>query len=94
METGKLSFRELHGIERDPRWPHVEGCMGVAGCMGCILEDAVLASGGTAGRDWLFENMSLVVKNNVIENVVSHTAPPITDVHVGPQSRPKPRKAK
>jgi hypothetical protein len=47
----KMSFRELHGIERDPRWPHVEGCTG--GCMGCGLEDAVLAAGGTAGRDWL-----------------------------------------
>jgi hypothetical protein len=82
----KISFRELHGIERDPRWPHVDGCVG--GCMGCGLEDAVLAAGGTAGRDWLFENMPRITKE---KPKASTRGAKITPPVAPP---PKPRKAK
>ena len=53
--TDKLTFRELHGIPRDPGWPHVEGCEG--GCFGCMLEDVVLEAGGTDGRAFLMKHM-------------------------------------
>jgi hypothetical protein len=52
----RLTFRELHGIERDPNWPHVEGCEGH--CMGCLLEDTVLSSGGIQARAFLLERMA------------------------------------
>lgn len=60
-----LSFRELNGISRDERWPHVDGCTG--GCMGCVLEDAVLAAGGISGRDFLLGKFPAFVKKVVDE---------------------------
>lgn len=52
------TFRVLHNIERDPRWPHADGCEGDLGCMGCHLEDAVLQAGGKQGREFLLKHMN------------------------------------
>lgn len=56
----RMTFRELHGIERDPHWPHVEDCDGA--CFGCLLEDAVLQAGGLQGRKFLLDHMKAPAK--------------------------------
>ena len=56
----QMTFRELHGIERDPNWPHVDGCAGE--CIGCALEDAVLQAGGTQGRKFLLDHLKAPAK--------------------------------
>jgi serine protease inhibitor ecotin len=46
-----LTFRELHGIKRDPNWPHHPECGGH--CIGCQLEDVTLERWGEDGREFV-----------------------------------------